>query len=140
MLGTIYDLLEEIGNIKEVVLADPLHVKLIASSQKKTDKVDALTLAQLLRVNLIPRIYVPPKEIRLRKYLLRYRCFLVWQRTTLKNRIHVIIDRNHIPAPPITDLFGKYGMEFLKDVQLLKTERYLLDRHCLLYTSPSPRD
>ncbi len=127
--GTIYDLLERIENVKEVVLANPLHVKLIAQSQKKTDKIDAHTLAQLLRVNLIPNVYVPPQETRLLKYLLRHRCFLVWQRTTIKNRIHVIIDRNHVSPPPVTNLFGKYGMEFLKNVKLPDSERYLLDRH-----------
>ncbi|MCW3130607.1 MAG: transposase [Methanophagales archaeon] len=43
-----YDLLESLGH--KVVLAHPLKTRMIAESRVKTDKVDAKTLAELLRV------------------------------------------------------------------------------------------
>jgi hypothetical protein len=39
-------------------------VKLIASAQVKTDKLDVLHLARLLAANLIPEVWVPPQEVR----------------------------------------------------------------------------
>ncbi len=52
--GWLYDLLEEIPGIERIVMANPLHVRLIASAQIKTDKVDAYKLAQLLRSGMLP--------------------------------------------------------------------------------------
>ena len=46
----------------EVKLANPSKVKIIAESQIKTDKVDALALAQLLRTNFLPESYLAPKD------------------------------------------------------------------------------
>jgi len=48
----------------EVVLAHPQKVKAIASSQIKTDKVDSLILAKLLRSDMIPTAYLCPKPLR----------------------------------------------------------------------------
>ena len=52
----LYDLLAPHG---EVVLAHPLLLKSIWNTRAKTDKKDAEELAELLRVNRIPRAYVP---------------------------------------------------------------------------------
>ena len=55
--GKLYDVLEELGlNPK---LANALKVGLIAESHIKTDKRDALALAQLLRMGWIPEVHVP---------------------------------------------------------------------------------
>ena len=43
----------------DVVLSDPYKTKLIAESKKKTDKVDALILADMLRGGYISECYVP---------------------------------------------------------------------------------
>jgi transposase len=43
-----YDLLEGLGH--KVVLAHPLKTKMIAEAKIKTDKIDAKTLAELLRI------------------------------------------------------------------------------------------
>ena len=105
--GTIYDLLESIG--VEPVLANRLKTRAIAEARIKTDTVDATILADLLRANLIPVVHVPPREVRAQKNLLRQRLWLVELRTRVKNRIHNIMDRNHVGPPPAADLFGKAG-------------------------------
>lgn len=48
----LYELIEE--RHPDLVLAHPLKTKAIASARIKTDKIDATTLAHLLRANLVP--------------------------------------------------------------------------------------
>ena len=61
--GKVYDSLESIEGIEEVVLAHPLKTRLIADAQIKTDKIDATALATLLRGNLVARADGPINEI-----------------------------------------------------------------------------
>ena len=51
--GWLYDLLGQIDKVGEVVLAHPYKTRLIAEAQIKTDRIDAQTLAKLLRGDLI---------------------------------------------------------------------------------------
>jgi len=126
--GVLYDLLEELE--VDVHLTHPLKLRAIAEAKIKTDSIDAKVLADLLRVNLIPEVYVPPKEIRLQKNLLRQRLWLVRLQTMTKNRIHQILDRNHIDTFGLTDLFGKAGRQFLASVKLpYPSEQRLLETH-----------
>ncbi len=60
------------------------HVKLIWQARAKTDPIDARKLAELLRVNLFPAIWIPDVATRRRRQLLRGRAFLMQQRTRLK--------------------------------------------------------
>ena len=69
--GVIYDLLEAIG--VEPVLANPLKTRAIAEAKIKTDSIDARILADPLRADLIPRVYVPSREVRAQKNLIRQR-------------------------------------------------------------------
>ena len=88
----MYDWLEE--ELDEVKLAHPLKVKAIAEAKIKTDKIDAKTLAHLLRCDLVPEAYVCDKDTRVVKNILRQRMFLVKLATMVKNRIHLIVDRH----------------------------------------------
>ncbi len=57
----VYELLSRNQNC-HVVLSNPVKTKAIASAKVKTDKVDALTLANLLRTGYIPESYIPPRH------------------------------------------------------------------------------
>lgn len=109
------DLLEEEG--LTVKLANPHKVKLIAEATIKTDKIDATTLAQLDRTNYLPVSYLPPKEIREWREILRHRSALVTIRSSLKNRVHSILTKRGI-ASSFSDLFGKQGQEFLRGLKV----------------------
>jgi transposase len=51
--------------------------------------------------------------------IVRQRVFLVRERTMIKNRIHALLDRYHVPAPPaLSDMFGKRGRNYLAKVEL----------------------
>jgi len=93
-------------------------VRAIAAAQVKTDSIDAHTPAQPLRSNLIPRAYVPGIETRRLRQSVRQRLFLVRVRTMVKNRIHALLDRYHVPPPAVSDLFGKRGRDYLPKVEL----------------------
>jgi transposase len=116
--GSMYDWLEGIENVVEVQLAHPYGVRAIAAAQVKTDRIDARMLGQLLRVGLIPRAYIPGRDTRQLREAVRQRLFLVRMRTMLKNRIHALLDRHHIVPPPVSDLFGKRGRDYLSKVEL----------------------
>jgi transposase len=118
------DVLEEAGY--ELHLAHPLRTKAIASARVKTDSVDALTLAHLLRADLLPEAYIAPRELRDLRDLLRQRVALTQMRSALKNRVHALIARQGIRHEQ-TDLFGKAGFEFLSGLELREPPRRRLD-------------
>ena len=88
-------------------------------------------LAKLLKADMIPAIYIPPKEIRLARNVMRERVFLVSKRTSFKNRIHVTLDRNDINTQNYTDVFGKAGRKYISMQELEGTEQDLLNYQLL---------
>ena len=61
--GWLVKLLEDYGFAPHLV--HPLRCKAIASARLKNDKVDAATLAQLLRADLLPEAWIAPPQVRL---------------------------------------------------------------------------
>jgi transposase len=123
----MHDILEELTS--DVTLAHPLKVKAIAEAKIKTDKIDSTTLAHLLRCDLVPAAYVCSPQARIIKNLLRHRMFLVRVQTMVKNRIHVLLDRNpdvHSQRSA-SGLFTQVGIAELKQFDLPKYDRYILD-------------
>jgi transposase len=110
-----YELLE--SKTKNIALAHPAKTRIIAEAKVKNDKVDSKMLAHLLRTNLLPKAYIPSRETRDLRELLRYRASLVRFRTQIKNKIHAILSKNGTNSP-YSDLFGKAGMVFLKQIEL----------------------
>jgi transposase len=118
------DVLEEAGY--ELHLAHPLRTKAIASARVKNDAVDARTLAQLLRTDLLPEAYIAPRELRELRDLLRHRVALTRMRSALKNRAGAILAKQGI-ARPYSDMFGPGGLRFLDTLQLPESPRRRLD-------------
>lgn len=92
---------------KVVHLAHPVYVKPFAKKHVKTDKMDARVLAQLLRMDYLQESYVPGKEIRGLRTLVRDRASLVRLKTSLKNRVHALLTIEVVQPPKVSDLFGK---------------------------------
>jgi transposase len=132
--GLTHDLIEELAEVKEVVLAHPYKTRLIAEAQIKNDRLDAAALATLLRGNFVARVHVPAKPTRARKHLLRQRLCWARLRTRLRNRIHSIIDRQAgLDLPQCSDLFGARGLSFLREVELGKPDGTLLQEALLVH-------
>jgi transposase len=118
------ELLEEAGY--ELHLAHPLRTKAIAAARVKTDAVDARTLAQLLRADLLPEAYVAPRELRDLRDLLRQRVVITQMRTALKNRVHALLARQGVRREH-ADLFGAGGLTFLAGLPLRAEPRARLE-------------
>ena len=128
--GKLYDLLEGLPQVEEVVLAHPLKTRLIADAQIKTDKLDARALATLLRGGFIARAHVPRPATRRRKDLLRQRLYWSRLRTRLRNRVHALVDRQReVELPQCSDLFGRKGMRALEALELPAPDALLLEEH-----------
>lgn len=81
-------LCEEIGI--DVHVANTIKLRQIADSGQKTDKNDALTLAELLRADYLPEAYKVPDDIYELRMLVRERAHFISQSTATKCRIHSI--------------------------------------------------
>jgi transposase len=122
----------------DVVLSHPKKTKAIASAKIMTDKISSETLTHLLRTNLLPTSYILPRQLRQTRDLLRHRVALVTIRTSLKNRIHAIL-RNFNFHCPFTDLFGKSGRAWLKQVPLKENYRLFIDNFLSLIDTIEPK-
>jgi transposase len=94
--STWYWLYEILSKRHRVVLSNPAKTKAIASAKLKTDKVDALMLANLLRGGYIAESYVPSRRIMGLRELVRYRANLVRMRSSVKNRVHAYLLMNNL--------------------------------------------
>jgi transposase len=82
--GWIYDFL--LPHAKELKVGHPLKLRAIVAGKKKSDHLDARTLADLLRCDLFPLSYMAPAKLRELRRVLRYRNLLVREATRLKNK------------------------------------------------------
>lgn len=73
--------------VARIVVSNPMATKAIASAKVKTDKVDAEVLANLLRLDYLPSVWMPSPEQSLRRELTARRTRLVQDRTKLICRI-----------------------------------------------------
>jgi transposase len=122
----LYETLDN-KNIK-VVLANPMKTKAIASARIKTDKVDAQILAHLLRTDLVAESYVPPKQIREIRALMRHRLSLLKMRTMVKNKVHSLTDKYGYRCE-FSDMFGASGLKWLKTLKIDKLDELILENH-----------
>src|SRR6516162_7502642 len=67
--------------------------------KRKTDRDDALRLAQLEALGQLPTVTIPPKPTREWRALIAYRQGLVGRRVAAQNRIRAILLSQGLPAP-----------------------------------------
>jgi len=97
------DLLDEIPlpDVVELAPFQPFRIRQIArrikmlrllmGGARKTDRDDALKLAQLSAMNQLPVVHLPAKDVRERRSLIQFRGKLVGRRTRIKNHIRSIL-------------------------------------------------
>ncbi|MFB3766615.1 MAG: transposase [Methanotrichaceae archaeon] len=92
----------------DVILANAQHIKGIPG--KKSDIKDCQWIATLLRHGLVPRSFIPPREIRELRDLNRTRRKLVGSMASEKNRlIKVLEDANIKLSSVVTKIYGVSG-------------------------------
>jgi transposase len=112
----VADALEELPNV-EAKLANPHKTRVIAEAQMKTDEVDAMALAQLLRMGWLPESRLISRDKRSVRDRMRCRIRLVQLRTALKNQVHGILIKHGVENA-FSDLFGVKGLEWLRELAL----------------------
>jgi len=85
------DLAEEFAD--KVYLANSYELKAFAKRNKKTDKIDAKLIADILRKGYLPSVYIANKETRQLKESLRYRMNLVKDRSRVIYRLKALLDK-----------------------------------------------
>jgi transposase len=124
--GWLADLLDDLQ--LEAHLVHPSRCKAIASARLKNDKVDAETLAQLLRADLLPEAWIAPQHVRDLRALLRHRVSLVRLTTSLKNRVHAVLADRGMHAPG--SLWTQAGRAWLAALELPPVPRQIVDDCC----------
>ena len=88
--------------------------------------IDAKILADLLRSGLVYQSYVPSKEFREKRSLIRHRISLVRNRTLLENKVHSLLDKYDYKID-LTDIFGRSGMCWLKGMESDPIDKVIMD-------------
>ncbi|HIS37885.1 MAG TPA: IS110 family transposase [Candidatus Onthousia faecavium] len=108
----VYNILEEKIHC---IITHPKYVRTILG--KKTDKKDAKWIADMFKHGLVEPSFMPPKDIRELRDLMRYRNKLVNIRTGEKNRFQNSLTVSNIQiANVLTDTFGKTAQSILTSV------------------------
>lgn len=120
----IYEYLSEEKQL-DVSLSNPFKTRAIASAKIKTDKLDAVKLADLLRGGFIAECYVPDKRIMDLRQLVRHRIVLVRMRTKLKNKIHGITLMQGVRITDTSTTFSNNYVQKLKQLNDYRIDAYL---------------
>jgi transposase len=132
--GWLAELLEELE--LEPHLVHPSRCKAIASARLKDDKVDARTLAHLLRAELLPEAWIAPQAVRDQRALLRHRSALVRVATALKCRVHAILADRGVGVEE--SLWGSAGRVMLAELPLPPAQRAVVTDCLALIDAISP--
>lgn len=89
-------------------------------------------------MDFLPKAYIPEREVRDLRDLLRHGAYLVRARNGLKNRVHAILSRYGI-RHAFSDLFGKAGRAFLAELELRPTHQLTLEDNLLLVDALNQR-
>src|SRR3954463_1924594 len=93
----------------------------------KTDRLDARALAKLLWAGQLDAVWMPDERVRAMRRRLGRRTQLVRARTRAKNDIHAVLLRTLKGKPPMSDLFGVKGRQWLAEQELPVAEQETVD-------------
>jgi transposase len=107
----VYNLLEDQG--MELLVVNARHVKAVPG--RKTDIKDAEWLAELLQHGLLKASFIPDRQSRERRELVRYRRSLVEQRAHLIQRVQKLLEGANIKLGDVaSDVMGVSGRAMLQ--------------------------
>ena len=109
-------------------LAHPGYVARMKQTPDKTDWADARVIADLVRVNYLPKVWLAPEDVRQLRTLTRYRQQLVDQRRDAKLRVSALL-RDARVIEPGSRRWGKAWVAWLATSEGLGSEgRWVADR------------
>jgi transposase len=111
----IYDTLKPFA--AQLNMGHPARMKAITAGKKKSDRIDARTIADLLRCNLLPVCYVLPPELRDLRRLLRYRNLMVQESVRMQNKMAGLLMESGAPFDKQKLHGKKYFAQLVKSLQ-----------------------
>ena len=84
--------------------------------KRKTDRDDALKLAQLSAMKQLPLVHIPDKSVRQKRSLIGYRRKLVERRNQIKNSIRALLDREGFSMPSGKAGWSQLALQKLKSM------------------------
>jgi transposase len=111
----IYDTLEPYA--AQLDMGHPARMKAISSGKKKSDRLDARTIADLLRCNLLPTCYVLSPELRDLRRLLRYRNLVIQESVRMQNKIAGLLMESGAPFEKEKLQGKKYFTQLLETLE-----------------------
>jgi len=122
-----------------VQLAHPGYVNRMKRSPDKTDVSDAQLLADLVRVNYLPSVWLAPRAIRELRRLVRHRARLVCRRKDVKLRIRGLLRENRQKCLHARAWTKAWYSWLAKRAQLSDSDRWVLEDHLQELVSLSGR-
>ncbi len=104
-------------HVARVVVVSPADTG-IRQARAKTDRLDARALARLLAAGELDAVWSPDEWTRVLRRRLARREQLVRARSRAKNEIHAVLVRRLVGRPPVSDLFGVKGRQWLRGLEL----------------------
>jgi transposase len=125
------DMAEELATREglPVELAHPGYVARLKRSPDKTDLSDAQLLADLARVNYLPRVWLAPEWIRQLRRLVRHRAQLVRRQKDVKLRVRGLLRENRQRCLTARAWTKAWRAWLREEVQLAATDRWVLEDH-----------
>lgn len=93
----LWETLEPI--VDELVLADATQARALAGRRLKTDREDAMNIAELLAAGRLPTSYAPPLEVQLLRDITRHRNGFSRQHARVLHRVKSVMNANNRPGP-----------------------------------------
>lgn len=109
---------------ERLMLAHPKKLRVIAESAKKTDKLDAQTLAEFLALDMIPESWRPTPRVREHRVLVRTRRRIQRRITSVKNALRYVLATYNAD---VRRLFTRQGREYLAQITLSDADRFQAD-------------
>jgi len=109
-------------------LAHPGYVARMKRSPDKTDHSDAHLLADLTRINYLPKVWLAPEPIRQLRRLMRHRAQLVRRRKDVKLRIRGLLRENRLQCSDAA-AWTKAWLAWLQNAELAASDRWLMEDH-----------
>lgn len=116
---SVYNIFEQEGI--ETIIVNAQHIKAVPG--RKTDVKDAEWIADLVRHGLVKPSFVPSREQRELREMVRYRNEIINERARELNRIQAVLEGANIKlGSVISDISGKTGMAILHALVEGKTD------------------
>lgn len=135
------DMADELGSRQglSVELAHPGYVARLKRSPDKSDFSDGRLLADLARVDYLPKVWLAPESTRQLRRLVRHRAQLVRRRRDVKLRIRGLLRENRLRCDR-AQAWRKAWMAWLEhEAPLAQSDRWIVDDHLAELASLSTR-